>query len=271
MSRGRLVQLALVGAAAGLFSGLFGVGGGVVIVPLLVLWLAYDERTATGTSLLAIALVATAAVLVQLSYGNVRFWDGVMVGIPAIGGVIFGTWLQHHIPGAVVRLLFTVLLVATAVLLVAGGGIDTGASASGGDGVGHVIAAIMIGAAAGVLSGLLGVGGGALFVPALVLVLGHAQVEAEATSLLAIVPVSLVGAWRQQRYGNLDAQAGIVIGLAAIPFAIVGVVAVNAAPAKAVEIAFALLLLWVAWRMGRDAVAELRETRSAARGPAGSH
>ena len=271
MSRGRLVQLALVGAAAGLFSGLFGVGGGVVIVPLLVLWLAFDERTATGTSLLAIAIVATAAVLVQLAYGNVRFWDGVMVGIPAIGGVLFGTWIQHHIPAAVVRLLFTILLVATAVLLVAGGPGTAAAAAGSGGGAGYVIAAILIGAAAGVLSGLLGVGGGALFVPALVLVLGHAQVEAEATSLLAIVPVSLVGAWRQKGYGNLDPQAGLVIGLSAIPFAVIGVITVNAAPTKVVEVAFALLLLWVAWRMGRDAVRELRETRSGARGPAGSH
>lgn len=267
MSRGRLVQLALVGAAAGLFSGLFGVGGGVVIVPLLVLWLAYDARTATGTSLLAIALVATAAAVVQhFAYENVRFWDAVLVGLPAIAGVLFGTWLQHRIPGAVVRLLFAVLLVLTAVILVAGGGLES----AGGDGPGYYAAALSIGLAAGVLSGLLGVGGGALFVPALVLVLGHAQVEAEATSLLAIVPVSLVGAWRQNRYGNLDARAGLVIGLSAIPFAVVGVVAVNSAPEKLVEVAFAVLLLWVAWQMGRGAVEELRESRSAPGGSAGS-
>lgn len=268
MSRGRLVQLALVGVAAGLFSGLFGVGGGVVIVPLLILWLGYDERTATGTSLLAIALVATAAAIAHhLAFGNVHFGDALLIGLPAVGGVLLGTWLQHHIPGALVKLLFTLVLISTAVLIVADVGLTPGAAAGG---PGYDAAAIGIGLVAGVLSGLLGVGGGALFVPALVLVIGLGQVDAEATSLLAIVPVSLVGAWRQQRYGNLDPRAGLVVGLSAIPFAVVGVVAVNAAPAKVVEVGFALLLLWVAWQMGRDAVSELRKPRSQPSGPAGT-
>jgi uncharacterized membrane protein YfcA len=127
-----------------------------------------------------------------------------------------------------------------------------------------------IGLAAGILSGLLGVGGGALFVPAMVLVLGHEQLDAEATSLLAIIPVSLVGAWRQHRYGNLDHRAGLVIGASAIPFAVIGVVAVNEVPPRLVEIAFALLLLYIAWQMGRGALTELREGREPDDGAAGT-
>ena len=119
-------------------------------------------------------------------------------------------------------------------------------------------AAILIGVAAGMLSGLLGVGGGALFVPALVLLLGLDQVDAEATSLLAIVPVALVGAWRQHRYGNVRVRDGLVIGLLAIPGALVGVVLVNALPERAIEYAFAVLLIWIAWTLGRGAVLELR-------------
>lgn len=117
---------------------------------------------------------------------------------------------------------------------------------------------ILVGIAAGVLSGLLGVGGGALFVPALVLILGLSQVEAEATSLLAIVPVALVGAWRQHHYGNLRVGEGLLIGVFAAPGAVVGVVAVNAAPERAVELAFAALLLWVAWSLAAPAIRELR-------------
>ncbi|MFM9126154.1 MAG: TSUP family transporter, partial [Solirubrobacterales bacterium] len=154
MSRGRLVQLGLVGAAAGLFSGLFGVGGGVVIVPLLVLWLLFDERTATGTSLLAIAVVAAVGAVVQeVAYGNVLVWDGVLVGLPAVAGVLFGVWLQHHIPAAWVRILFAVLLVGTAIALVAGNGWEPAAGSGGG--AGYYLAAAAIGLAAGVLSGLL--------------------------------------------------------------------------------------------------------------------
>jgi uncharacterized membrane protein YfcA len=104
----------------------------------------------------------------------------------------------------------------------------------------------------------------------MVLVLGHEQLDAEATSLLAIIPVSLVGAWRQHRYGNLDHRAGLVIGAAAIPFAVIGVVAVNEVPPRLVEIAFALLLVYVAWQMARGALAELRKGREPGDGAAGT-
>lgn len=117
MPRRRMGQLAVIGLAAGLFSGLFGVGGGVVVVPLLILWLGYGEREATGTSLVAIVLTALAAVGLQAAYGNVHVDKGLLVGLPAVGGVVAGTWLQQRVPGAVVRLLFAIFLVATAVLM----------------------------------------------------------------------------------------------------------------------------------------------------------
>jgi uncharacterized membrane protein YfcA len=119
MPRGRLLQLAAIGTLAGLFSGLFGVGGGVVMVPLLVLWLSYGEREATATSLAAIALIAAAAAATQGVYGNVHLGDGVLVGIPAVAGVVAGTWLQQRVPERVVSLVFAVLMTATAVDLVA--------------------------------------------------------------------------------------------------------------------------------------------------------
>ncbi len=118
MPRRRLLQLGAIGLSAGLFSGLFGVGGGVVVVPLLIIWLAYGEREATGTSLVAIVITAIAAVAVQAAYGNVRVREGLLIGIPAIFGVLAGTWLQQRVPAAVVRLLFSIFLVATAVVLV---------------------------------------------------------------------------------------------------------------------------------------------------------
>lgn len=115
--RRRLLLLAVIGTAAGLFSGLFGVGGGTVIVPLLILWLAYGEREATGTSLAAIVVIAAAATITQGAYGNVHLLEGVLVGVPAIGGVLAGTWLQQRVPQATVSLLFAVLLVTSATVL----------------------------------------------------------------------------------------------------------------------------------------------------------
>ncbi|MCW3041355.1 MAG: hypothetical protein JWM31_3260 [Solirubrobacterales bacterium] len=117
-----------------------------------------------------------------------------------------------------------------------------------------MLSIVAIGLLAGVLAGMLGIGGGALFVPALVAVVGLSQVDAEATSLLAIVPVAAVGAWRQHRYGNLRVQDGLIVGVLAIPGAIGGVALVNALPERAVEVAFALLQLFVAWQLVRRAL-----------------
>ncbi|HEY1593276.1 MAG TPA: sulfite exporter TauE/SafE family protein [Solirubrobacteraceae bacterium] len=109
----------MTGTLAGLFSGLFGVGGGTVMVPLLVLWLAYDERSATGTSLAAIVVIAAFATIAQGAYGNVDVLKGLLVGVPAVGGVLFGTWLQQRVKTETIGLLFALLLIAVAVDLVA--------------------------------------------------------------------------------------------------------------------------------------------------------
>ena len=115
---GRLLRLAVIGTLAGVFSGLFGVGGGTVIVPLLMLWLAYGERSATATSLAAIIFIASFAAAVQGLYGNVHLLDAALVGIPAIGGVLLGTWLQQRLQQGVIALLFAAVLVVSAVELV---------------------------------------------------------------------------------------------------------------------------------------------------------
>jgi uncharacterized protein len=114
----RTLQLAVVGTAAGGFSGMFGVGGGIVIVPLLVLWLSYGEREATGTSLAAIVVIATFTAVLQALYGNVDFAKGVLIGVPAVFGAVIGTWLQQRVPVRWISLIFAAVLVAVAVELV---------------------------------------------------------------------------------------------------------------------------------------------------------
>jgi uncharacterized membrane protein YfcA len=113
----RYLKLAAVGTAAGAFSGLFGVGGGTIIVPLLILWFGYGERLATGTSLAAIVIIAALAALAQGIYGNVDVAKGIAVGIPAVAGVIAGTALQQRIPQVAVSYLFALVLVVVAVEL----------------------------------------------------------------------------------------------------------------------------------------------------------
>ena len=118
--RARTFKLALIGTLAGFFSGLFGIGGGIVIVPLLILWLSYEERAATGTSLAAIVVIAGVAAAVQGVYGNVHVDDGLLMGVPAVGGVLAGTALQQRLPQRVVSLLFAALLIAVAIHLALG-------------------------------------------------------------------------------------------------------------------------------------------------------
>jgi uncharacterized protein len=118
VASGRTLKLAAIGTIAGVFSGLLGVGGGAIIVPLLILWFGFDERRATGTSLAAIVLIASVAVVIQAVYGNVHVLEGILVGVPAIGGVVFGTWLQQRVPLEAISLLFAILAVVVAVQLV---------------------------------------------------------------------------------------------------------------------------------------------------------
>jgi uncharacterized membrane protein YfcA len=112
-------KLAAIGTLAGLFSGLFGVGGGTVIVPLLILWFAFGERLATGTSLAAIILIGLLGAAAQGGiYGNVHVLTALLLAIPAVLGVVIGTAIQQRIPQRAVSYLFALLLVAMAVGLI---------------------------------------------------------------------------------------------------------------------------------------------------------
>lgn len=115
-----------------------------------------------------------------------------------------------------------------------------------------MIGAIAIGLAGGVIAGLLGVGGGVLFVPGLVLFVGLSQHQAEATSLLAIIPVAIVGTIRQDRYGNVHRKDALLIGVLSIAGAIGGVALANALPGQALRVGFAVLMLVVAAQLVRS-------------------
>ena len=114
------------------------------------------------------------------------------------------------------------------------------------------VALMVVGLGAGLLAGLFGVGGGIMFVPALVLFAGLSQLEAEATSLLAVVPVAAVGAWRQHTYGNLRLSAGLLVGTLAIGGSLAGVAIANVVPERSLELGFAALLMFTAYQVVRE-------------------
>ena len=183
------LKLAGIGTAAGAFSGLFGVGGGTIIVPLLILFCGYGERLATGTSLAAIVLIGALGALAQGGiYGNVDARHRALAGDagrrrrPRRDGVPAADPPARGL--AAVR----------------------GPADRRGDRAGRLVSellAALLAVAGGLAGGLVGVGGGILFVPAMTIFLDLGQVRAESTSLLMIVIVALVGAYRQHGYGNV--------------------------------------------------------------------
>jgi uncharacterized membrane protein YfcA len=118
-----------------------------------------------------------------------------------------------------------------------------------------LLGALAIGLAAGMAGGLVGVGGGVLMVPGLVIFLGESQLGAEATSLLAIVGVAAVGAWRQNGYGNLRLRDAVVIGLLSPLGVLAGTVLANAVSERALELSFAAVQVYFAYRLARRAIA----------------
>ena len=113
-----LVRLAVIALAAGLFSGIFGVGGGAVAVPLLVIWLGFGEREATATSLTAIILIAAVGAGAQAAHGLVNARDAALLGIPAVAGVLLGTKLQQRVAGPAIAICFAIVAGAAALELV---------------------------------------------------------------------------------------------------------------------------------------------------------
>lgn len=118
----------------------------------------------------------------------------------------------------------------------------------------EVAEVILVGFLAGTVSGLFGVGGGVVFVPSLVFIFGLTQAEANATSLLAIVPVALVGSYRQNKYGNVAIREGVWIGVVSLPATVLAAFVANELPQRVLQLMFVAFALYVAFRMARRAI-----------------
>ncbi|MCB0918583.1 MAG: sulfite exporter TauE/SafE family protein [Actinobacteria bacterium] len=252
------VSVLTVGVLGGLLSGMFGVGGGIVMVPLLVIWLGLDQRRAIATSLVAIVPIAIAGMIGYAFGSNVDWRAGLILGIGGIIGGQLGVWLLHRIPVRVVQVLFAAVLVYSAWRLVFPAE-TTGVEPEQLPWLLLVVA----GVAAGVLSGLLGVGGGIILVPTLVLLVGLGIDGARGTSLLVVIITALTASFTNLRTGRADASIGIRAGLAGTPAAILGALVGQWVPEQLASALFALLMLVAAFQVlsrairGRD-----REPRS---------
>jgi uncharacterized membrane protein YfcA len=196
-----------IGLVAGLFSVLFGVGGGLVMVPGMVYLLRIRPHRAIGTSLAVILPTAVVGVLKYLEHPALRAeWDWWVVAELALGGVLgalLGALLANALRGSQLKRLFGVFVILTGMYLVyrAGREYHLPSTAAHASAPGALM--VVVGIVVGLVSGLLGVGGGVVTVPALGLALGYAQRLAQGVSLAVIVPVSLSAAVAHQRRGNV--------------------------------------------------------------------
>lgn len=246
--RATVGRAVIVGVLAGLASGLFGVGGGIVMVPGLVLLTGLDQRMAHGTSLTAIVPIALAGVVGYGLGGEVDLAVAACTAAGALVGTPFGVHMLSRLPERTLQVAFAVLLAASAVRLLA----------ASGDGAGRddltvvlVLAYVATGLAAGVLSGVMGVGGGIIMVPVFTVLFGLPITLAKGTSLAVIVPGAVVGTWRNRRQGTTRVRLGLLVGVS-------GVVSAAAASQLSLGLSprtarwlFAALLLVVVVRMVR--------------------
>jgi len=242
----RVVRVVLVGLLAGFLSGLFGVGGGILIVPSLVLLLGFSQRLAHGTSLAAVLPIAIASLTTYAFEDKVDWKVGALLAVGAVVGAVVGTQLLRRLPHDTLAIAFAVLLVATAVRLL----VDH--SDAGGRGALHpvtVLTLIGVGLITGVLAGLLGVGGGIFVVPAMVVGYGIPAAVAKGTSLAMIVPTSIMGTWRNRKNHNVDLRVAVTLGLAGVVSAFFGGKISVGMSEQTSNVLFALLLLFVATRM----------------------
>jgi uncharacterized protein len=204
----------------GLLSGAFGVGGGILMVPLLLTFAGMDQRRAASTSLAAIIPASLAGTVTYGADGEVDVPVGLVVAVGGVLGSLIGTRLLRRLPLPLLRWLFIGLLVAAAarmLLVVPERGTDIdldGATAAGLVGVGLVM---------GVASGLFGIGGGVLLVPALISLFGAGDLVAKGTSLLVMLPTAVMGTVSNARAGMVSPREGTVVGVAATAASFAGV------------------------------------------------
>lgn len=207
----RIAALMVVGMLSGLMSGLFGIGGGTIIVPALV-WLGLTQRHAVATSLAAIIPTAIAGVISYAQSGHVDWIAALLLACGTIIGSQLGSWLLSRLPEMVLRWAFAAFLVFVIVSQIVG--------TPSRDGTIHMTfltgaLLVLLGVFVGTLSGLLGIGGGAIVVPALSLAFGASDLVARGTSLLMMIPNAIAGSVANVRRGLVNLRDGLIIGVVA--------------------------------------------------------
>lgn len=248
-------RIVLVGVGAGLLSGMFGVGGGILVVPGLVFVARMDQRMAHGTSLAAVLPISASSLFTYWAHDNVDWPVALWLAIGAVAGAVLGTRLLHAVSHRVLSLGFASLLLVTAVRLFT----QTSGEGRAGLTLSAAVVLALIGLATGTLAGMLGVGGGVVMVPAMMLALSLPPAIAKGTSVAVIIPTSIMGTVRNRRNRNTDLRAAAIVGFSGVGFAVVGGWLSTIMSDRTSNVLFAVLLVAVATRLLLQVRAEVHE------------
>ena len=204
-----------IGLLAGLFGGITGGGGGIISIPLMVAFLKLDQHAAHGTSLVALVFTGMVGAATYAVNGNVDLAAAVLIAAAAVATARAGAHFAHSLPAWRLKRAFGGYLLIISLLMLLKPYIGTPQALTAG--TARVIVLLATGAVAGFTSGMMGVGGGAIMIPSMVLIAGFDQHVAQGTSLLVMVPAAGMGAYTHAKLGNVRTAVlpGIVAGVLA--------------------------------------------------------
>ncbi len=217
----------------------------------------FAQRRASGTSLAAVLPTAMSGMVAYAAHGSVDWIAGGLLAAGAIGGSLVGTWLLHRIPQVVLRWIFVgflVLVAARMFFLVPDRSVLLDFTPE------VTVGLLVLGVVTGLLSGLLGVGGGVFVVPMLMILFGVGDIIAKGTSLLMMIPTAITGTLANMRRGHTDLVAAAILGGLAVPASIGGALLAWAVPPALGSILFALLVVYSAIQLAWNAVRAGRAT-----------
>lgn len=242
-----------IGLVSGLFGGLLGVGGGVIMVPAMVFFLQFDQKRAHGTSLMCVLALAASGLIIYARHGNVDLGFALALAGGGVVGAMVGARAAGVMNNAMLRKIFSVfvLLVGLYMILLAVGliNVGSGGSQASDHSAGRILTAIGIGLLTGFLSALLGIGGGMVMIPSMVLILGINQKMAQGISLAAMIPTAMSGVLMHARMGNVETKAGKWIALGAILGALAGSWGAVQLNVAVLQVIFACLLMWTSFSL----------------------
>ena len=254
---GRTVRLLAIGVVTGLAGGLLGVGGGFVMVPAMVYLMKTPQREANGTSLAVIVPVAIVGATILGQGHQVDVQIGIVLAVGAVGGAVLGARMTRRISDMGLRRAFGVVAVAAGLVMIADSvlrAVGGNVSVAGGlhpTGISLWAMGLAVGVVAGVLSGLLGIGGGAIMVPAMTVLMGLSQHLAQGTSLLVIIPTAISGSITHFRMGNIRMETAAWLSAGGVLGAVGGAFLALASPDALLRLLFGCYLAFTGIRMLR--------------------